>query len=182
MMVAALKSVGGVVRTWSTTADQYDGVLLADQLLAEVVQTHYAEPDSAPTFGVETPELSSVRNAWDDVDDYSSWTSSPPVDRAGTVIPGLTGWTRSCTVRLAAIDDPNSTPASDEGLKLVTVTVTDPDGRSVVRQALRFQKGSLEHDSLVDGTWITSVNLELSTNSGATVTTAAGFPNAPEDY
>ena len=181
MLVASLKSVGGVVRTWTATAEQYDGVLLAEQLLAEAVQAHYEEPDSAVGFGIESPEVTSVRSAWDDVDDYSALAASPPVDRAGTVIAGLTGWTRACSVRLAAIDDPAATPASDEGLKLITVTVTAPDGRTIVREALRFRHGALEHEALVDGTWVTSVDLLLTTGSGASVKAGVSLPNAPED-
>lgn len=182
MMVASLKSVGGVYTTWTMAADKHDGISLADQLLAEIMQSEYEEPSETVGFGIETGESSATRLSWDDVDDYASWSKSPPATKSGSVILGWTGWTRTATVQLASVTDPTVVPASDEGLKLITVTVTDPDGNTITRQALRSRWGTLQQAPLVDSTWITEVDIQLTTGSGASTSSAASIPNAAEDF
>ena len=181
MMVASLKSVGGVYTTWTAAADMHDGISLADQLLAEIMQSEYEEPDATVAFGPEVGEGVSIRDLWDDVDDYASWSKSPPSKKDGTVLPGWIGWTRTATVQLASVAAPLTVPASDEGLKLITVTVTDPLGNTTVRQALRSRWGTLQQQPLVDSTWVTEVDIQLTTGSGASTSGAASLPNAPED-
>ena len=61
MMVASLKSVGGVYTTWTAAAEKHDGIALADQLLEEIMQSEYEEPDETPIFGVESGESSGNR-------------------------------------------------------------------------------------------------------------------------
>jgi hypothetical protein len=182
MMVASLKSVGGVYTTWTAAADKYDGISLANQLLEEIMQSKYEEPDSTVTFGREQGEPASFRTSWDDVDDFEGWSCSPPLGHDGWTIPGWSGWTRTATVQLASVTDPSVVPASDEGLKLITVTVTDPDGNTTTRQALRSRWGTLQQSPLVDSTWVTEVDIQLTTGSGASTTSAASLPNAAEDY
>mgnify|MGYP006899574203 CR=1 FL=1 len=182
MMVASLKSVGGVYTTWTMAADKYDGLSLADQLLSEIMQSEYEEPDGTVDFGREQGEPPSYRTSWDDVDDYDGWSSEPPQGHDGWWMSGLDGWTRTSTVQLASIADPTFVPASDEGLKLITVTVTDPDGNTTIRQALRSRWGSLQQAPLVDSTWVTEVDVQLTTGSGASTSSAASIPNAAEDF
>lgn len=182
MMVASLKSVGGVYTTWTMAADKYDGISLADQLLAEIMQSEYEEPDVTIEFGPEVGEGYGNRHAWDDVDDYASWSHTPPTKKAGMAYPGYADWTRTATVQLASVTDPTVVPASDEGLKLITVTVTDPDGNTTIRQALRSRWGTLQQAPLVDSTWITEVDIQLTTGSGASTNSAASIPNAAEDF
>tara|TARA_R110002072_G_scaffold243821_2_gene403086 strand:+ start:63895 stop:64527 length:633 start_codon:yes stop_codon:yes gene_type:complete len=181
MMVASLKSVGGVYTTWTAAAEKHDGIALADQLLEEIMQSEYEEPDETPIFGVESGESSGNRKDWDDVDDYLSWSHVPPKTKGNDSIPNYDGWTRTATVQLASIADPLVVPASDEGLKLITVTVTDPDGNTTVRKALRSRWGTLQQEPLVDSTWVTEVDIQLTTGSGASIHGAASLPNAPED-
>lgn len=182
MMVASLKSVGGVYTTWTSAADKYDGIALADQLLEEIMQSEYEDPDDIPIFGVESGEGSGDRKDWDDVDDYSSWSLSPPKNKENQEVEGYDGWTRTATVQLASVADPLVVPASDEGLKLITVTATDPDGNTTTRQALRSRWGSLQQEPLVDSTWITEVDIQLTTGGGVSTNNAASLPNAAEDH
>lgn len=182
MMIASLKSVGGVYTTWTSAADKYDGISLADQLLDEIMQSEYEEPDATIQFGTETDESPSSRANWDDVDDYAAWTASPPKKKNGAPIPGWNGWTRTSVVQLASVSNPSVVPASDEGLKLITVTVTDPHGNTTTRQALRSRWGTLQQAPLVDSTWVTEVDIQLTTGSEASVSGTASLPNAAEDY
>ena len=182
VLISALKAVGGVFTTWTVAAEQYDGMFLVDQMVDEILQCHYEEPDGAVRVGVEVPETVSSRTDWDDVDDYRAWSASPPVNRDGTPVPATTGWSRSVRVRLVTVLNPASTAVSDEGLKLITVTVTAPDGKSVSRQVLRSKWGMLEQAPLVDSNWVTSVGVNLTTGSGASVNTGVSLPNAAEDF
>ena len=181
MMVASLKSVGGVYTTWTMAADKHDGIALADRLLSEIMQSEYEEPKDTPLFGLESDEKVDERKKWDDVDDYAAWSQSPPKDKDNKEVTGFDGWTRTATVQLASVADPLVVPASDEGLKLITVTVTYPDGNTTVRKALRSRWGTLQHEALVDSTWVTEVDIQLTTGSGASTTGAASLPNAAED-
>ncbi len=182
MMVASLKSVGGVYTTWTAAADKYDGISLADQLLAEIMQSEYEEPEGTINFGTESGEAPGFRVNWDDVDDYVGWSSTKLETKPGEFLSNVQGWSRSSTVQLASIADPTVIPATDEGLKLITVTVTDPDGNTTIRQALRSRWGSLQQAPLVDSTWVTEVDIELSTGSGALTRSTASLPNAAEDF
>ena len=126
MMVAALQALGASRRRETSTVDRVLAQQLAGSLINEVMLQVYQEPNSSqtPVFGPEPGEASGQRSLFDDVDDYAGWTSSPPTDRNGTVVPGFVGWTQTATVQWA---DPNTlavTANSFTGLKRITVTVT----------------------------------------------------------
>jgi len=182
MMVASLKSVGGVYTTWTMAADKYDGISLADQFLAEIMQSEYEEPDGTVNFGTESGEAPGFRVNWDDVDDYVGWSSTKLETKAGEFLTNVTGGSRTSTVQLASVANPSVVPATDEGLKLITVTVTAPDGSTTVRRALRSRWGALQQEPLVDSTWITEVDIQLTTGSGASTSSGSSLPNAAEDY
>ncbi len=85
------------------------------------------------------------------------------------------------TVRLASLSDPALTPGTDEGLKLIEVTVTAPGGETTVRQALRSRWGQLDQQPLVDVTWVTSVNTSFTLQTGPTAATQTCLTNSVED-
>lgn len=129
ILVAALQAAGAAVRAFSKTANSQKAVLLAEELLAEIIQQDYIEPTDSPLFGSEGLEASAStgpRTLWDDVDDYNSWDSSPPQEKSGAILPNLTGWRR--WVEVTHIDPNNlSTPiadSDDRGVKRVTVNVS----------------------------------------------------------
>ena len=143
MLVAALDTVGdaGVGRAQiSMTAH---GTMLAQQLLTEIVRKDYEEPDDAPVFGRESSESGGTRSAYDDVDDYDAWSSSPPKDVFGTAIPLTSGWTRSVVVSWVKTDDFTSTAASDGGVKLIQVTVSRNGQRVRTLSAIRTSGGDV---------------------------------------
>jgi ribosomal protein S24E len=81
---------------------------------------------------------------------------------------------------LVEIGDPTVTASSDVGLKEITVTAVHSNGETITRKALRSKVGMLEHASLVDSTWITAVDLEITTGA-VTVSGGVSMSNAPED-
>ncbi|WP_146588117.1 hypothetical protein [Posidoniimonas polymericola] len=166
VMVGAMNATGSVLRTWSQARESYQGHSLGEQLMAEVLQQAYEDPDDPPTFGVETGEPVAVRTAWDDVDDYYNLSQSPPRTRAGAAISGYTGWTQQCSVVYATLADPTQASATDAGLKRITVTVTDPAGRATVLTAYRSRWGAGEQPPAVDTTVQGYVSHDLTAGGG----------------
>lgn len=181
LVVSALKCSAGVIQNWSVASDEYRMAHLADLLLAEVVSNLYEEPDEGAVFGLEAGEAGGTRSLWDDTDDFHGWTSSPPQSSDGSALSEYSGWTRAVSVRLAGVADPLATPGSDEGLKLIEVAVTAPNGETLVRRALRSRWGQVDQPVIADATWITSVTTSLTLTDGATSTTGSGLPNSVED-
>jgi Tfp pilus assembly protein PilV len=122
ILVAALSTTGAVLRFRSSTSDGARSTLLATDLLAEILQQAYSDPNQTPVMGREPGET--MRSQFDDVDDYTGLTESPPKSRAGTDLTGFTGWSRSVTVVRAQRTSPMQTSGSDEGLKRITITVS----------------------------------------------------------
>jgi hypothetical protein len=97
--------------------------LLADQLMAEILQQQYEEPKDTVVFGLETGESTGTRAAFDDVDDYANWTATPPEEKDGKELADREGWTHSVAVRWAAPSDVRQLGVSGSGIKMITVSV-----------------------------------------------------------
>ena len=63
LIVTAMQSSAGAIRGWVTTSDKYRTAHLADQLIAEIVQNAYEEPDDPAVFGPESGESNGTRAA-----------------------------------------------------------------------------------------------------------------------
>ncbi len=124
MTVAALNTVGAAKLGSQKITSRNSGTLLAQQLMAEILTQSYAEPVEAPVFGRESSESGSLRTDYDDVDDYDTWSASPPQYKDGTVIPDLDGWARKVTVAWVNAADLSLTSGSETNVKRITVTVT----------------------------------------------------------
>jgi hypothetical protein len=123
-MVAALNALSASKRREAGTTNQVRGKQLAADLVNEILRQAYEEPAGTATFGPETGESIGNRTLFDDVDDYSNWTSTPPKDRSGTVITGFTGWTQSVTVAWADPATLATTTSTNTGLKKITVSIS----------------------------------------------------------
>ena len=98
LLVAALRATSASALTQYKTAEKATGLALAQGLMSDIIALPYQEPSGTPNFGLETGESATNRANYDDVDDYNGWNQSPPQDKSGTVIPGLTGWTQIVAV------------------------------------------------------------------------------------
>lgn len=123
LMVAALQSVGAAKRREIHSLDQLQGQQLAAALMNEILLQAYSEPVTAAVFGPESGEAGN-RTLFDDVDDYSGWSATPPTDRSGQPVPGFSGWTHSVAVQWADPTTLTTTPSSHTGLKRLTATVS----------------------------------------------------------
>ena len=124
MFAAALNTVGSARVGEYKIVGRNRGLLLAQDLMAEILQQAYDDPNGSVVFGAESGEGTSNRTDFDDVDDYHAWSKSPPQRKDGTVIPNLDGWERSVAVVWVNPDDLSQTVGSDQGAKRMTVTVT----------------------------------------------------------
>lgn len=122
MLVAALNTVGVSKTTQHRAALAGGGQLLAEALMAEILQQSYQEPDGTPVFGRETGELATIRTNYDDVDDYVGWSAAPPTARDGTALTNSTHWKRTVAVDRVDPLDPMVVKTTETGAKRITVT------------------------------------------------------------
>ncbi|MEO1236934.1 MAG: hypothetical protein AAFX76_09125 [Planctomycetota bacterium] len=123
LLVVAMNLVGASRATQAAYADRERAVLLADDLLQEVLAKPYQDPDGVVALGIEVGETLALRASFDDTDDYDGHTESPPTDADGRSIAGAERFTRTASVQWADPASPDNTTSSESGLKRVTVTV-----------------------------------------------------------
>jgi prepilin-type N-terminal cleavage/methylation domain-containing protein len=131
VMVAALESLGAYIRGQTHVADESRAWLLAQDLMSEILDAKYQEPDDPPLFGPEAGENAGDRATYDDVDDYHGWSASPPEYKDGTPMSNLSGWRRRITIEQISAADLTTPVASDQGLRRITVEVSR-DGQALV--------------------------------------------------
>jgi Tfp pilus assembly protein PilV len=179
LVVMALGTFGSVARGRRVAYYRYTASMLASQLMTEVLANLYQ--DAAPTrvFGPETGEVTGTRSAFEDVDDYNSWTESPPQLKDGTVMPNLTGWRRTVVVDYVYPDTLAPTGGTDLGLKRVTVTVYDPRGVQTILVGLRSSIGTYDQKPDVQTSavrWV-GVDLQVGSDPAGKVSAGTGVPN-----
>ncbi len=123
LLVVSLNMVGDVTIGRQNMNDRSVGHLLAQDLLSEILPQSYQDPEGIPMFGYESGEGTTTRADFDDVDDYNSWSATPPESKDGTAIPDRTGWRRIVKVEYVQADDLNTLAISHEGAKRITVIV-----------------------------------------------------------
>jgi len=137
MLTAALTTVGGGRLSQYKTCLSTRGMALAEGLMAEILQQPYQDPNAPILFGPEAGESTATRRDFDDVDDYNGWTSSPPVQKDGSPVPGTTGWRQTVTVQWVDPADPTSVASVESHVKRITVRVLFGDMEVAVLTALK---------------------------------------------
>ncbi len=139
MLVAALNVAGGVRRGENSSSLRRRAMVLAEDLMTEILEQDYADPNEDPNvLGLsETESTTGDRTLFNDVDDYDGWKSSPPENRDGTPLPGLDAWQRTASVVWVDPDDHSSIESSDTGAKRVTVKVNYNGDLIVELEAIR---------------------------------------------
>lgn len=124
-MVAVLNTVGSSRLTHAVAANRQVGMVLAEELMAEILsQTSYKEGNA---IGMDSGENNGNRSQFDDIDDYHGWVRTPPTDRDGNSIAGANGFTREVSIDWRASLPPNGSSSTDQGLKRIVVTVKRGD-------------------------------------------------------
>lgn len=124
LLVVSLDTLGASKMAQRNLGERALGQLLASSLMSEILTLSYEDPNETPVAGLELSENSLLRTTYDDVDDYINWTASPPQNRDGTTIPGLTGWAQSVQIAVVDLSDLSVKRISDTGVKRITVTIT----------------------------------------------------------
>lgn len=137
MLVAAINTLGATAVSKRSIEQQMLGNSLAQDLMAEILNEAYEEPDDAPNFGRETGEGVGSRANWDDVDDYAGWSKSPPKAKDDTPLSGFDAWTRSVEVVWVKPADLTQVASAKTGIKRISVTVSRNDGPATELVAIR---------------------------------------------
>lgn len=123
MFVAGLSAAGAAASIQGRTSQHEIGVSLATELMEEILEAPFADPDGSALIARESGELATVRSTWDDVDDYDGWSASPPQSKDGANQMTSTAWTRSVSVVHVDPADLATTSVSVTGVKRITVRV-----------------------------------------------------------
>jgi hypothetical protein len=123
LLVTALSGVAASRKGQRWNSDALRGQSLGLDLMSEILDKAYRDQNETYIWGPEPTETTG-RPSWDDTDDYDGYSDSPPKDRAGAVIPGLTGWRRDVVVERLNPADIKQTSGSLTGVKRITVKVT----------------------------------------------------------
>ncbi|HBE72232.1 MAG TPA: hypothetical protein DDW52_29210 [Planctomycetaceae bacterium] len=165
LLAAALQTLASVGSVRQRTQQSISGLMLAQSLMAEILNKPHSDPESESTvIGNEQGESLTNRSAFDDIDDFHAWLRHSAENADGTAISGATGWRRYVTVWYIH-PTAHTISFTDTGLKQVTVTVTSPQGDSVAVQALRSSLGATQRKPYADRTFLTGVAVELSAGS-----------------
>jgi MSHA pilin protein MshD len=174
MMVSVLQTLGSSAIADRVHAAQRIGPALASQLMAEILATEYQDDGGTPLFGPEDGESGSSRANFDDVDDYHGWSASPVQDNAGSAISGLSGWTRAVSVQWVDPSNVATVVGADAGLKRITVTVTDSQGRTTTVTGIRGSSSAYEYDPSESTTYVNWVGVTLQVGSNDNVRMFSG--------
>ncbi len=166
-MVPALQMLGSTAVDRRAHADLARGIALAESLMGEIVQCKYSTGSA----------ISASRITWTELSDYNASTESPPTNRDGTVIPGYTGWTRAASVTFATLLSPDTTSATDTGLRKIIVTVTSPDGKVYTLSALRSSGGICDRTASASATFPSAVTISLQSSTGDPISAGINLPN-----
>ena len=123
MFAAVMTTVGAARVVRYKTDGRSRGSTLAHDLMAEILQTPYEEPDGPAALGRDPSESGGNRAQFDDVDDYDDWNSSPPELKDGTALSLPVGWSRAVEVRWIVANNLTLTSGTETDAKRIIVTV-----------------------------------------------------------
>jgi hypothetical protein len=131
LFIAALNTAGAAAASRREALFRAQGLLLAQDLMAEILPMPYQEP-GATLLGIDLGESigdGGTRDGFDDVDDYRGWTGTPQ-DKQGNSAAWGSRYTVAVDVVWVEADKPDRTSLIESGVKRVLVTVTR-GGRAV---------------------------------------------------
>jgi MSHA pilin protein MshD len=137
LLSAALTVAGRSGVAQYKLAERATARFLADGLITDIMSLAYEEPNGTPLFGREVNELITSKANYDDVDDFNGWTETPPQDRDGTAMSGMSGWKRSVTVDWVTPADVTQTSLTESGAKRVVVTIKHNNITITTRTAIK---------------------------------------------
>ena len=186
VMVTSLRTMGSVMQTWQVSGEQTLAVNLAHELMAEIQQHAYQDPEEPGNdLGINTGELASDRTTFDDVDDYKNWSKSPPETRDGTQLTAYNGWNRSVEIKKVSNANANNIVNdnfNDQGVKRIRITVTDASSNVIAELfSIRSTSGGIEEPTALDATVVTAVDCQLQVGTVPQVGGSTSLSNHARD-
>lgn len=77
------------------------------------------------------------RSTFKTIDSYHNYTESPPKDEDGNTLAGYSGWTRTVKVLPVEFANPNTSSASETGLRKVEITASHQGKKVATTTILR---------------------------------------------
>lgn len=168
LLIGAVHTVGGTAQSQMLQNHHREGHILAQELVSEIMQLQYEDPDDPPLWGTEGSESRTTRADFDDVDDYDGWTSSTIQDKAGNVRAEYVGWTR--TARLEYVHAQTLAgmgKTTDTGVKGIRVSVIAPNGDTYTFDAMRARASVLDYQYEYERTFESWIGIDLATTGHA---------------
>ncbi len=158
MLVAALETLGAVLRTQKANSTRLVGPNLAMELMSEIMSQPYKDPQAnGSTLGLDSGESTGNRVAFDDVDDYANYDQIGIEDKDGSSRIELSNWRQQVEVRWMSLALGILNDILETDLKRIVVTVTSPTGEVSTLTAFRSKVGMLEQAPATDmmaATWV----------------------------
>ena len=123
MFAAVMTTVASARLVRYKTDGRSRGSTLAHDLMAEILQAPYEEPDGPAALGRDSGESGGDRKDFDDIDDYDGWVSEPPELKDGTPLSLPAGWSRAVEVRWIVASNLTLTSGTETDAKRIIVTV-----------------------------------------------------------
>ena len=123
MFAAVMTTVGAARIVRYKTDGRSRGSTLAHDLMAEILQATYEEPDGPASLGRDAGESGGSRKDFDDIDDYDTWTAEPPELKNGTPLSLPAGWSRWVEVQWIVANNFTLTSGTETDVKRIIVTV-----------------------------------------------------------
>ena len=123
VMVAAMNTVGASRMAQYTHTQRSRGLLLAQDLMTEILQHPYWDPVAESGMGpVASETVTGNRTLFNDIDDYDDWVASPPEYRDGTPIAWASGYERQVDVCWLNTGNLNEKLSNETGIKKIEVS------------------------------------------------------------
>jgi type II secretory pathway pseudopilin PulG len=124
LLVAAVGTVSAARLAEGKTTEKNVALALAQSLLGEILQQAYTDPTGGlGSFGVGSDENTGNRSLFEDVDDYTGWTASPPQNKDGSTISWASDYQQVVEVAWVNAGDLISVSGSETGVKRIRVTI-----------------------------------------------------------
>ena len=161
LIVPTLRMLGSVAMSYSRRGNQDLAQKLAEDLLSEIMQSRFADPDiDLRVFGPEPDEATVDRSQFDDVDDYHNRIEQPPQRKDGSPLNQFAAFRREVTVVYVDPSDPDVVSGSPTALKRIQVLV-DHNGQVSTVHGLRAATGVLEIQPGTAATCVRHVGIDL---------------------
>ncbi len=126
LLVAAVSTVASARAGERSTQDRAQADTLAESLLLEIQAQAYSDASDTPASSGRTPAEAATgnRSLFNDANDYTGWTESPPLSKGGASLGLDATWRREVRVEFVDPANPATTSATDQGLASIRVRVS----------------------------------------------------------